>query len=329
MNSGPGGEEDDMPSRRDMADRDGASLMAALFNRRRQWTPLSSDQIKIVDEFVAGQLAGEAASAAERLVRENAFAAERVMERRLLQQAESSPTPPRALTESILRKAEKAAARRSPVKRPFGAALLSWKIAGVAAAAGAAMVLGGGLLLNLVRDPSASRTDTAVSERIATVPSIQVAMATIANRDLLLEPSDVKLHSDAGRSSTSNANPRKAPETSESIVPRFYDIEVPSDLLASWMARARGGSPIPSAELEPLVGGLQTFNSLGNIAILFDEALQTRLPQPTPPGVPKQTSVMRLRVYDLRQQPADDLLKAIRIKTTQRLAPGYFVTLRP
>jgi hypothetical protein len=43
----------------------------------------------------------------------------------------------------------------------------------------------------------------------------------------------------------------------------------------------------------------------------------------------KQTSVMRSRVYDLRQQPADDLLKVINIKTTQRLAPGYFVTLGP
>src|SRR5437868_8896849 len=122
MTSEPGGEEEDMPSRRDTAHGDSASLIAALFNRRRQWTPLSSDQIKIVDEFVAGQLSAEAASAAERLVRENAFAAERVMERRLLQQAESSPTPSRALTESILREAEKATVRRPSMKRPFAAA---------------------------------------------------------------------------------------------------------------------------------------------------------------------------------------------------------------
>src|SRR4051812_42921192 len=112
MISKPGGEEEDMSSRRDAAHGDDVSLMAVLFNRRKQWAPLSSDQIKIVDEFVAGQLAGEPASAAERLVRENAFAAERVMERRLLQQAESSPTPPRALTETILRQAEKTTARR-------------------------------------------------------------------------------------------------------------------------------------------------------------------------------------------------------------------------
>ena len=85
MNTGPGGEND-------------GSLMAARFNRRRQRLPLSPDQIRIVDEFVAGRLAGEAAAAAERLVRENALVAERVMERRLLQQAGSSPAPPRALT---------------------------------------------------------------------------------------------------------------------------------------------------------------------------------------------------------------------------------------
>jgi len=324
MNSGPGSEKD-MSSRRDTADGDDASLMAALFNRRRQWTPLSSDQIRIVDEFVAGRLAGEVASAAERLVRENAFAAERVMERRLLQQAESSPTPPRALTESILRRAEKTAARRTPMKRPFGAALLSWRIAGVAVVTVVVVVLGRELLLNPVPSP----TDTATSEQSATVPSIQVAMATIANRDLLLEPSDVKLHGEARRSSTSSANSRKAPGTSEIIVPRVYDIEVPSNLLAGWMVLARAGSRIPSAELEPLVGSLQAFNSSGNIAILFDQALLTRIPQPTPPGVARQTSVTRLRVYDLRQQPSDDLLKAISIKTTQGLMPGYFVTLRP
>ena len=190
------------------------------------------------------------------------------------------------------------------------------------------MVLGGQLLLNPVRSPGDS-TDVAMSERNATVPSVQIAMATIANRDLLLEPSDAKLRSEAGRSSTNNADARKAFEPSERVVPRLYDIEVPSDLLSGWLAHARGGSQIPAAELEPLVRSLQAFGSSQNVAILFDEALQTRIPQPTPPGVPKQTSVMRLRVYDLRQQPADDLLRGITVKTTQRLAPGYFVTFRP
>ena len=184
MTSGPGGEEEDMSSRRDTAHGDDASLMAALFNRRRQWLPLSPDQTKIVDEFAAGRLAGESAAAAERLVRENAFAAERVMERHLLQQAESSPTPPRALMESILAKAERVTARRSPIKRPFGAALLSWRVAGIAAVSVAAVVLGGELLLRPVRSPG-DATGMATSERSARVPSIQVAMATIANRDLL------------------------------------------------------------------------------------------------------------------------------------------------
>ena len=318
MTSEPGGEGEE-----------GASLMAALFNRRRQWAPLTSDQIRIVDEFVAGRLAGEAASAAERLVRENAFAAERVMERRLLQLAESSPAPPGALTERILRDSERPAARRPPVRRPFAAALLSWKIAGAAAVAAAAVVLGGELFLNPPRSPSGIGHDTKEANNNQTAPSVQVAMATIANRDLLSEPSDAKLRSDAGRSAAGNANPRPVPDTSASAVPRFYDIEVPSDLLAGWMARARNGSQIPASELEPLVGSLRTFNSSRNVAILFDEALQARLPQPTPPGVPKQTSATRVRVYDLRQQPADDLLRAISTSTSQKLPPDYFVTLRP
>jgi len=311
---------------REAGDADGASLMAALFNRRRQWLPLSADETKIVDEFAAGRLSGEAAAAAERLVRENAFAAERVMERHLLQQAESGPAPPLALTERILREAERASAPRSPIKRPLAAVLLSWKVAGVAVAAVAAVVLGGQLLLNGVgrdaRQANNNPTDTAA-------PSVQVAMATIANRDLLREPSDMKVGSEPGRSSTGNASSRKEPGTSETVVPRFYDIEVSSDVLAGWLARARSGSLIPAAELEPFVGRVQTFNPRQNLAILFDEVLQTRLPQPTPPGVPKQTSMMQLRVYDLGQQPADDLLKAISVKTSQKLAPGYFVTPGP
>jgi len=317
MNTGPGGEDD-------------GSLIAALFNRRRQWLPLSPDQIRIVDEFVAGRLAGEAAAAAERLVRENAFAAERVMERRLLEQAESSPAPSRALAEGILKKAENAATRRSPVKRPLGVAWLSWRTVGVVGVTAAAMVLGGELLLNPVRSPTGTGYEAKEANNNPNDPAsaVQVAMATIANRDLLLEPSDVKLRGEAGRSSTGNVNPRKAPETSDSVVPRFYDVDVPSDLLAGWMARARAASQIPSAELAPLVGGLQTFKPSQNIAILFDEALRTRIAE-TPPGVPKQTSMTRLRVYDLLQQPADELLKGISIKTGQNIAPGYFVTLKP
>jgi hypothetical protein len=317
MNTGPGEEGD-------------TSLMAALFNRRRQWLPLSPDQTRMVDEFVAGRLDGEAAAAAERLVRENAFAAERVIERRLLQQAESSPEPPRALTESILNAAERAATRRDPVKRPLAVAWLSWRTVGVVGAAAAAMVLGAELLLNPALSPTGTRHEAKEANNAPNDPAsaVQVAMATIADRDLLLEPSDAKLRGEAGRSSTGNVSPRKAPETSASVIPRFYDIEVSSEVLAGWLARARAGSSISSAELAPLVGGVQTFKSSRNTAILFDEALRTRIVD-TPPGVPKQTSVSRLRIYDLGQQPADDLLKGISIKTSQAIAPGYFVTLTP
>jgi hypothetical protein len=280
----------------------------------------------MVDAYAAGQLAGEDAAAAERFVCDNAFAAERVVERLLLLQAASGPAPSRALTERILRNAERTTAHRSPFRRPIWAAFPAWRIAGAAVVTGAVLFVGGELLLNPARSPSG--TGQAAKEANDTAaPSIQVAMATIPNRGLLVESSDEKLRSTPGRSG--NAAPRNASEPAEAVVPRFYDIEVPSDLLASWMARARSGSPIPSAELQPLVGRLQAFKPSLDTAILFDEALLTRMPQPTPPGVPKQTSVMALRIYDLKQDPADDLRKGINIQATQKLAPGYFVTLRP
>ncbi len=311
----------------DTADEEGASLIAAITNRRRQWVPLSPDQANMVDAYVAGQLAGEAAAATEKFVHDNAFAAERVVERLLVLQAASGPAPSRALTESILRRAERATARQTPVKRPFWATLPSWRIAGAAAVTGAVLFLGAELLLNPAHSPSGIGQGTKEANDAATVPSVQVAMATIPNRDLLVESSDEKLRSTPGRSG--NATSRNASETTESVVPRFYDIEVPSDLLSSWMARARSGSPIPTAELQPLVGRLQTSNASQDSGILFDEALFTRMPQPTPPGVPKQTSAVELRIYDLKQDPSDDLRKGINIQTTQKLAARYFVTVRP
>ena len=96
----------------------------------------------------------------------------------------------------------------------------------------------GELLLNPARSPSGIGHDAKEANNTPTAPSVQVAMATIANRDLLTEPSDAKLRSDAGRSST----PRKEPETSGSAVPRFYDIEVPSDLLQASVTNSSRGS---------------------------------------------------------------------------------------
>jgi len=283
-----------------------------------------------MDEFAAGQLAGEAAAAAERLVRENAFAAERVMESRLLQQAESSPAPPRALTERIIRDAERTTGYRSPIRRPIWSVLASWKIAGAAVVTGAAIVLGAELLLNPGLGPSGTgQGGKEANSNPATGPSIQVAMATVPNRDVLSEPSTTRLRNEPGRSGSNNAGSRDASGTSPTTPPRFYDIEVPSDLLAGWMAHARSGSPIPPAELEPLVGSLQKPGSGQDIAIVFDQALQAGMPQPTPPGVARRTSMIRLRIFDLAQDPAGDLLKSIRIETTQKLTPGYFVTLRP
>src|SRR6266851_235581 len=78
-------------------------MLAVLSNRGREATPLSADQEGLLDDWVAGRLAPEQAERAAALAKQNTLAAERVLERRLLEAARQSPPVPRDLTTRILK----------------------------------------------------------------------------------------------------------------------------------------------------------------------------------------------------------------------------------
>ena len=78
-------------------------MLAVLSNRGRDATVLSAEQERLVDDWVAGRLAPDDAERAAALVRQNALAAERVLERRLQAAASESPPVPRQLTAQILK----------------------------------------------------------------------------------------------------------------------------------------------------------------------------------------------------------------------------------
>ena len=71
-------------------------MLAVLSNRGRDATALSAEQERLVDDWVAGRLAPDDAERAATLVRQNALAAERVLERRLQAAASESPPVPAA-----------------------------------------------------------------------------------------------------------------------------------------------------------------------------------------------------------------------------------------
>src|SRR5258708_39311428 len=85
-------------------------MLAVLSNPGREAIVLSSDEERLLDDWVAGRLAPEAAERAARLVKRNALAAERVLERRLLAAARQSPAVPQSLAGRVLRAAPPAEA---------------------------------------------------------------------------------------------------------------------------------------------------------------------------------------------------------------------------
>src|ERR1700694_230356 len=72
-------------------------MLAVLSNRGRDATLLSSDQERLLDDWLGGRLAPEQAERAAALAKQNTLAAERVLERRLLEASRKSPTVPQDL----------------------------------------------------------------------------------------------------------------------------------------------------------------------------------------------------------------------------------------
>src|SRR5260370_26982395 len=78
-------------------------MLAVLSNRGRDATLLSADQERLLDDWVAGRLPPQEAERAAALTKQNSLAAERVLDRRLLEAAPQSPPVPRGPTTRILK----------------------------------------------------------------------------------------------------------------------------------------------------------------------------------------------------------------------------------
>jgi hypothetical protein len=153
------------------------AMLAVLSNRGKEATLLTSDQERLLDDWVAGRLAPAEAERAAALTKRNSLAAERVLERRLLEAARQSPAVPQELTTRILKASPPPKAAPS---RGWWRSLDRWRWQGLAGAvvlAGVVAVVGVPLWQQAMQGGE----------------PMQVAMVTINDRNPLFEPSDVRM----------------------------------------------------------------------------------------------------------------------------------------
>ncbi len=243
-------------------------MLAVLSNRGREATVLSADQERLLDEWLAGRLAPGDAARAALLVKQNALAAERVLERRLQEAARQSPPVPQDLTARVLK------ASPPPKASPSGGWWRSfgrWQwtgIAGAAALAAIVAVVGVPLWQQTLQDSG----------------SIQVAMVTINDRNPLFESSDLRMRG-------------PGPQPGPVVEQRFRDVEVPTSILKGLSAAAASSRSAASREIEPYL----SLSGDGRPShVILDSALKAKIDA-------SGDERMLVRIYDLEDPRAGDI----------------------
>jgi len=264
-------------------------MLAVLSNRGRDATALSAEQERLVDDWMAGRLAPDDAGRATALVRQNALAAERVLERRLQAAASESPPVPQQLTAQIL---EASAPPKVSALGAWWRSLGRWQwtsLAGAAALASILVVAGMPMLRQMM-----------------TGGPLQVAMVTINDRGPLFEASDLRMR---------GTTPPPGPPTGE----RFRDVEMPTALLKDLVATTGQANSATARELERYVlGAGETADR--PIRVIVDSSLRQRIDAADRDRMP-------VRVYDLNDPRSADIRRLVGLPAANERA--YFLTVRP
>ena len=150
------------------------AMLVALSHHQGDSTPLSPDQERLLDGWVDGRLSSIDTDQAAELAKHNVFAAERVLERRLISAASEGPGVPGTLAGRVLR------ASRSPrtrTARTFNLrwptfSALQWSGLGALAAATVAIAVFGFQFWQ---------------QQLRPQQSFQIAMVTLEDRSVLAE----------------------------------------------------------------------------------------------------------------------------------------------
>ena len=237
-------------------------MVLALSRRQSGGTPLSVSQEQLLDDWVLGLLSAAEADQAAELTKRNGFAAERVLERRLLAAANEGPAVPSALASRVLKASRPR--ERSGSFRLRWPVFSAWQWSGLGAAVAAT------LMIAIIGLQSWQQR----SQRPA-VYTVQFAMVTIVDRSTL-------------------SGPRVRSLTTPSNRDGFQDVEVPADLVRRTIAETYSATPSIDHALWAtfLPAGSET--SASRTQVLVDNTLQDRLG-----GEWKTRSVFPVRIYDL------------------------------
>lgn len=264
-------------------------MLAVLSNRGRKATPLSADQERLLDDWVAGRLAADDAERAAALVRRNALAAERVLERRLQAAASESPPVPQQLTTQILK------ASAPPKASAIGAwwrSLGRWQWTGIAGAAALASIL---VVAGLP-----------LLQQMTGGGGLQVAMVTLGDRGPLFEASDLRMR---------GTTPPPGPATGE----RFRDVEMPTALLKDLVATTGQPRSATAREIERhVLGAGETADR--PTRLIVDSSLKQRIDT-------DDRDRMLVRVYDLGDPRSADVRSLVGLPPANERA--FLLTVRP
>jgi hypothetical protein len=264
-------------------------MLAVLSNRGREATLLTSDQERLLDDWVAGRLAPAEAERAAALTKQNSLAAERVLERRLLEAARQSPPVPQDLTARVL-KASPAA--KTSASGGWWRSLDRWRWQGLAGAvvlAGVVAVVGVPLWQQAMQGGD----------------SMQVAMVTINDRNALFEPSDVRMRG-------------PGPQPGPVVEQRFHDVEVPTSILKGLLAAAAAPRSAASREIEPY---LSMSGDGRPVHVIVDSALKAKI------DAGGDAERMLVRIYDLEDPRTADIRPLVgQLPKGRRI---YLLTLKP
>jgi hypothetical protein len=263
-------------------------MLSILSNRGRSAAVLTPEEERLLDEWVEGQLAPDAAERAMTLAKQNTLAAEHVLERRLLKAAQQGPAVPQDLTARILKLDTPP---RTTASGGWWRALGGWRWPSIAGAVALASIVA------LVGVPLWQQTMQGGG-------SIQVAMATISDRNPLFEPSDVRMRG-------------SAPQPGPAVEQRFHDVEVPTRILKGLLAAA---APRSDASRE-IASYLPKGGDGRPSQIMVDSALKAKIE--TSDGRER----MFVRIYDLEDPRAADIRPLVGPLPKGRRI--YLLTLKP
>ena len=265
------------------------AMLLALSHRQGDSTPLSSNQERLLDGWIAGRLSPIDAGRAAELTKRNRFAAERVLERRLISAANEGPGVPSTLAARVL------SASRSPrtaTPKLFNLrwpTLRGWQWSGLGAAVAATAVI-------------AAFGFQFWQAQLRPDQSFQIAMVTIEDRSVLAEKVtrtrgiQPQVQKEAERERTTK------PSGEEAIKSRFRDIDIPIALLQRAITDASNNKG--AAEYSELINHLpgQSNAFKGQAHILIDSELADKLSKNS-----DQPGSIQVRVYDLDNSGAANI----------------------